>query len=78
MKLDVNSEMKEKLALTSPTSGDHSVDIVRLWTKGSEFVCLCVCTRAPSSYLFKLAYITGVNSVKYKHGYLIWFKNVLC
>jgi hypothetical protein len=33
----------QELALTSPTSGGRSVDIVRLRTKATEFVCLfCV------------------------------------
>jgi hypothetical protein len=35
----------QKLALTSPTSSGHSVGIVRLRTKATEFVCFlfCVC-----------------------------------
>jgi hypothetical protein len=32
----------QKLALTSPTSGSRSVGIVRLWTKATEFVFVCL------------------------------------
>jgi hypothetical protein len=35
----------QKLALTSPTSGGHSVGIVRLRTKVTKFVCFVYTTR---------------------------------
>jgi hypothetical protein len=39
----VASLYPQKLALTSPTSGGHSVGIVRSWTQATEFVCFVCC-----------------------------------
>jgi hypothetical protein len=38
-----NTLFRQKLALTSPTSGGRPVGIVRSRTKATEFVCLFVC-----------------------------------
>jgi hypothetical protein len=58
----------QKLALTSPTSGDGSVGIVSLRTKATEFVCffLCFCTDIrPGSF-----------TIWYATNYRLFQKNV--
>jgi hypothetical protein len=42
---------RQKLALTSPTSGSHSVGIVRLRTNGTEIFCLFVISASRASRL---------------------------
>jgi hypothetical protein len=57
----------QKLALTSPTSGDCSVGIVRLRTKAMEFFFVCVYVRARrfallSQYVIKFLICTELNA----------------
>jgi hypothetical protein len=41
MKMALHPLYPQKLALTSPTSGGRSVDIVRSRTQATEFVVVC-------------------------------------
>jgi len=49
----------QKLALTSPTGGGRSVDIVRVRTKATEFVLFCCDVEWGGAMIAQLVYRTG-------------------
>jgi hypothetical protein len=59
-----NTFYPQKLALTSPTSGGPSVDVIRPWTKATGLVCfVCLHTR---SKLLALSFIMHFNVINFQ------------